>query len=578
VSGLYFLQSIGLIVLAAAAVSLIGRKLQVPSIVSYLVAGLILGPVLGLLTPGAMDGSADAASGGATLERISEIGIVLLLFLVGLELSLKEIRGVGLVAVAAGLGQVVFTAAGGFLLSWVLGFTVIEALFISTALTFSSTVVVVKVLDQKGELKNLYGRIAVGIFLVQDMVVIAVLTVLAGLGSLEGAVQAGEGGEGVEGAAEASISVGEGIAAVSVAFASMAGLLVAVLLASKFVLPWLFGLVARSPRAAMVWSLAWCFVLVEVAHLLGLSIEIGSFLAGLSLAQMPRRHDLRRRVHPLMNFFIAVFFVTLGSKMDFGEAAAEWQAAVVLSLFVLIGNPLIFMFIITRFGYTRRTSFYTSVTVAQISEFSFIFIAMGLSMGMIGTQINSMVAVVGLVTIVSSVYLILYNRQLYELCERIGLLRFFRDAESDGSDDDGKLELQGHIVVVGMNALGRSLVKRLVERGETVLAIDTDPGKLAGLPGEHRLGDISYMDTLSEAGLAEAKLAISALKIEEANRMFVHRCRLLGVPVAVHGFDRSVIDDLERMELAYLIDSKKAADERLEELFASAGVELSCSK
>ncbi|MFU8829567.1 MAG: cation:proton antiporter, partial [Phycisphaerales bacterium] len=533
---------------------------RMPSIVAFILAGLVLGPVTGLLKM------------TESLELIAETGIALLLFLVGLELSLARIRDVGPVALVAGIGQVVFTAVIGFGFSMWIGFELMESLFISVGLTFSSTVVVVKVLDQKGELKNLYGRIAVGIFLVQDMVVIAVLTVLAGLGSLDDAAQVSEGAE------EASISVGEGIAAVSVAFASMAGLLVVVLLASKFVLPWLFGLVARSPRAAMVWSLAWCFVLVEIAHLLGLSIEIGSFLAGLSLAQMPRRHDLRRRVHPLMNFFIAVFFVTLGSKMDFGEAAAEWQAAVVLSLFVLIGNPLIFMFIITRFGYTRRTSFYTSVTVAQISEFSFIFIAMGLSMGMIGTQINSMVAVVGLVTIVSSVYLILYNRQLYELCERIGLLKFFRNAESDGSDDDGKLELQGHIVVVGMNALGRSLVKRLVERGETVLAIDTDPGKLAGLPGEHRLGDISYMDTLSEAGLAEAKLAISALKIEEANRMFVHRCRLLGVPVAVHGFDRSVIDDLERMELAYLIDSKKAADERLEELFASAGVELSCSK
>lgn len=545
------------------AAMFVGRKLQVPSIVNYLIAGLVLGPVFGWLS------LADTTeSEGIGLAEISEIGIVLLLFLVGLELSLKEIKGVGLVAVAAGLGQVVFTAAGGFLLSLALGFGTIESLFIATALTFSSTVVVVKVLDQKGELKSLYGRIAVGIFLVQDMVVIAVLTVLSGLGSLD------EGAE--EGAGEAATSIGfwEASGSVMLAFLKMSLLLVAVLLVARFVLPKVFAMVERSPRAAMIWALAWCFVMVEIAHVLGLSIEIGSFLAGLSLAQLPRSHDLRRRVHPLMNFFIAVFFVTLGSKMDFGEAAAEWPAAVVLSLFVLIGNPLIFMFIITRFGYTRRTSFYTSVTVAQISEFSFIFIAMGLSMGMIGSQVNSMVAVVGLVTIVSSVYMILYNRWLYELCERLGLLRIFAEHESDGSEDARDGELSDHIVIVGMNSMGRAIAKSLVDRGEKVLAIDTDPQKFEGLPVEKRLGDISYEDTLAEASLSTAKIAISALKIDEANRMFAHRCNTLGIPVAIHGFDRSVLGGLEKLKPAFVLNSKAAADEQLRKLLADCGAEL----
>jgi Kef-type K+ transport system membrane component KefB len=557
-----FLESLGLIVIAAMAAMLVGRKLQVPSIVSYLIAGLILGPLFGWLSL-----TETAASQEFGLAEISEIGIVLLLFLVGLELSLKEIRGVGLVAVAAGLGQVVFTAAGGFVLSLALGFGTIESLFIATALTFSSTVVVVKVLDQKGELKSLYGRIAVGIFLVQDMVVIAVLTVLSGLGSLEEA--AGDGST----QAASSIGFWQASGSVMLAFLKMSILLVAALLAARFVLPKVFAMVERSPRAVMIWALAWCFIMVEIAYALGLSIEIGSFLAGLSLAQLPRSHDLRRRVHPLMNFFIAVFFVTLGSRMDFGEAAAEWPAAVVLSLFVLIGNPLIFMFIITRFGYTRRTSFYTSVTVAQISEFSFIFIALGLSMGMIGSQVNSMVAVVGLVTIVSSVYMILYNRWLYELCERLGLLRIFADNETDGSEEDRDGELSDHIVIVGMNSMGRSIAKALAAQGERVLAIDTDPHKLEGLPVEKRLGDISYEDTLNEANLTRAKLAISALKIDEANRLFVHRCTALGVPVAVHGFDRSVLEGLEKLNPDFLLNSKAAADQRLQQLLAQCRTE-----
>jgi Kef-type K+ transport system membrane component KefB len=552
-----FMRSLGIVVIAAAVVSLLGRKLNAPSIVSYIVAGLVLGPMLGVLTPG--DGGG-GVSGVGDLELISEIGIVLLLFLVGLELSLKEIRGVGMVAVAAGLGQVVFTAAGGFVLSLALGFTVVESLFISTALTFSSTVVVVKVLDQKGELKQLYGRIAVGIFLVQDLVVIVVLTVLAGLGSVEG--EAG------------GLTVGSGVAAIGKAFVSMGGLLGATLLFSRYVLPGLFASVARSAPAAMVWSLAWCFVLVEVAHLLGLSVEIGSFLAGLSLAQLPWRHDLRRRVHPLMNFFIAVFFVTLGSKMNFAEAASEWEAGLVFSLFVLIGNPLIFMLIITRFGYTRRTSFYTSVTVAQISEFSFIFIAMGLGMGLIGSAINSMVAVVGVVTIVASVYLIIYNRPLFEWCERAGLLRFFPAASEDAGSEHHEPELRGHVVVVGMNAMGRMIAERLVERGETVVAIDNDAQKLVGLRAFTKLGDIAYLDTLLEAGLPSARLAISALKIDEANRLFTYHCRAMGVPAVVHGFDRAVIRGLAEAGPRHIIDSKKAADDLLEALLRRAGVAL----
>ncbi len=547
---LEFLQIVGTVIVTAAVVALLARPLQVPSIVAYLFAGLLLGPVLEVVPVAHHGGASDVAVS-------AEIGIVLLLFLVGLELSIPKVRDVGRVAVAAGLGQVVFTALGGFLLAWLLGFTVIESLFLATALTFSSTVVVVKVLDQKGELDHLYGRIAVGIFLVQDLVVILVLTVMAGLGTAE---------------RMDPLAVAWGVGR---AFAGMGLMLALALVSARYLLPRPLEWVSRAPQTLMIWSLCWCFFFVLLADAMALSREIGAFLAGLSLAQLSCSQDLRRRVHPLMNFFIAVFFVTLGAQMQFDAAAKNWPAGIALSLFVLIGNPVIFLWIIARFGYSERTSFFTSVTVAQISEFSFVFAAVGMEAGLIDQSILSLIAVVGLVTIVVSVYMILYSERLYRALFDLGVLRFFKAHRADDAEltaEQERVGLYDHVIVVGMNPLGRQLVKLLEERGEVVLAIDTDSRKLADLACATLVGNVDYRSVLHDAGLARAKLAITALKIEETNNLFVYRCRTAGVPVVAHAFDRAVRPALRQLGTRWLIDSKTAADRELDKLLRGLGV------
>ena len=527
---------------AAAVMVMIGRLIRMPAIVVYLLAGVLIGPVLGWVEM------------SASLDLISEKGIALLLFLVGLELSFNKIRDVGKVAIAAGLGQVVFTAAGGYVLCWLLGFGVMDALFLATALTFSSTVVVVKLLDEKGELNSLYGRIAVGIFLVQDLVVIVILTFLAGL---SGGVDA--------------VKVTMGLLK---AFGGMTALLVISLLASRYLLPRPFAWAARSPDVLMIWALSWCFLLVLGAHAFGLSLEVGAFLAGLSLAQLPCNDDLRRRVHPLMNLFIAVFFVSLGVRMEGGGAAANWWPTVVLTLFVLIGNPFIFMVIIRRMGYDKATSFLTSVTVAQISEFSFIFAGMGLSRGLIGPEILSITALVGVATIAVSAYMILYNHQLLKWCDKLGILdwRIFspgRKVEAADPSSHGPA-FSGHVIVVGMNSLGRRIVRDLHERGETVLAVDTDPEKLRDLPGHAMVGSVDYLSVLRDAGFERAKLLVSALRIEEVNDLLAYRCQSAGIPSAIHVVDFSVIDNLLDLGADYLmvpkVDGVKAQLKTLREM------------
>ncbi len=538
------LQELAFVILGATAFAFLARLLHIPSIIAYIAAGLLLGPGLGLIS----------VSYG--IEIISELGIALLLFVVGLELSLEKIRHVGRVAVVAGIGQVVFTAAGGIAFCLLLGFDAIESIFIAIALTFSSTVVVVKLLDQKGDLGSEYGRIAVGIFLVQDMVVVVALTLLSGLARYEE----------LEGMAVAQILEGVGLA-----FGGMGILLVAAAVAARWILPPLFAWAASSQETLFIWSLSWCFLFVMGAGALEVSLEIGAFLAGISLAQLPYNHDLRRRVHPLMNFFIAVFFVSLGIQMEFGAVGQIWFPAALLSLFVLIGNPFIFMFIISRMGYGERTSFFTSVTVAQISEFSFIFAALGLSSGLIGEEILSLVGIVGLITIAVSAYMILYNRGLYNVVRRLGILKVFR-ADPEGDGDGAAFRRSEHVIVVGMNSMGREIVESLRREGLEVVAVDTDPTKFAGMDEPVILGNAEYLSVVEEAGIQDARLLVSALRIEDANRLLAYRCREVGTPCAIHAFDAEMAQDLRRLDVAFLIDSREEGLIRVAEALQEGGV------
>lgn len=534
VSNLGEIQTIGLMVLFASLITLIAQKTRVPHIVVYIVSGLVIAYL-----PFPLTGLGGLESNGQVVHTISEIGISLLLFLVGLELSLAKIKDVGKVSVIAGLGQVIFTAIFGSLLAYLLGYTITESVVIGTALTFSSTVVVVKILGQKRQLDSLYGRIAVGIFLVQDLVVIFVLTVMAGV--FQGGIFEAEGA--VWGLAKA--------------FFGMSLLLVVSLIAAKWLLARLLSWAAASTETVFILSLTWCFLLVVTAEAFGLSKEIGSFLAGLGLAQLPLSHALKERIHPLMNFFIAIFFISLGMQMDLSAASDEFLPAIALSLFVLIGNPIIFIWIISKGGFSKRTSFLTSVTVAQISEFSFIFAALCLKTNLIGPSILSVVTLVGLITIVISSYMILYNEKLYEFSKRTGLLRWFTASMAD----EGKLheqKLKDHFIVVGMNELGREIVLQLHDLKQKVIAIDVDATKLALLPCKILAGNVDYLATLEDANFRHAKMIVTALRIEDTNNTLAYRCQQEAIPIVVHGFDRSVLPELRRMGVTHILDSKSA--------------------
>ena len=529
-SGVVFLQEMGIIAVCAAILVAIGRMVRMPAIVVYLLCGILLGPVLGWVEI------------GEGLGLVSETGIALLLFLVGLELSVCKVRDVGKVALLGGFLQVAVTAALGFGLSLGLGFGLMEAMFLAMALTFSSTVVVVKLLTEKGEIESLYGRIAVGVLLVQDLVVIVLLTFLAGMSGVKAGLDAG--------------AVGFGLLK---AFGGMAALVAVAMVAAKYLLPRPFRWAARSPEILLIWALSWCFLMVLGAHAFGLSHEVGAFLAGMSLAQLPYNENLRMRVHPLMNFFIAVFFVTLGVRIDFDGALGQLGATAALAAFVLIGKPLVFLGIIGGMGYGRKTAFLTGLTLAQTSEFSFILAGLAMGKGLIGGEVMLVTALVGVGTIAISSYMINQSHGLYAWLLKLGAFRFrFLDGKPEVTDrivQPGH-GLEQHVIVIGMNALGRELVKRLVAKGERTLAVDTDPVKLEGLPGRTLLGSVDYLSVLEEAGFAKAKFIVSALQIEETNDLLAYREKSVDVPCAIHVVDLSVVENLLELEADYLMVSK----------------------
>ncbi|MGH7475406.1 MAG: cation:proton antiporter [Longimicrobiales bacterium] len=514
------LRSLGIILIVAALLLLAARRFGVPHLIAYLVAGLLLGPATGIIHP-------DEA-----VELTAEAGIVLLLFLVGLELTLARIRNLGRTVLIAGTLQVALSAAAAAVAVSLAGFDTVPAIMLGIALSFSSTVVVVKLLAQKKELGSLHGRLAVGILLVQDLIVILALTVLVGLGGPSG------------------LNIGSLASGLLRAFAGTALLLAVSVAAARWVLPRVLDWLGRARDALLIFSLAWCFALAVIGARLGLSAEIGAFLAGVSLAQCGLAGELHRRVEPLSGFFLAVFFVSLGLHIDLAAALAEWPTVLALSLIMVALKTATVALPLLRLGYDAVTTLKVGIVLAQISEFSFILIGLAAERGLVDDTTVAVIAATGLLTIAGSSFMIVNDHRI--VARLLGRER--ARASQDRVVDEAATPPR--IVVVGMNALGRLIVEELHARNQRVLAIDTDPAKLAGLPVETMVGSVDSPAVLEKAGVANAKLVVSALQIEDTNNLLTYRCRRAGIPISVHAFDTSVVPTLEELGANHVMLSK----------------------
>lgn len=432
------------LLILASVVGLIGVRLHQPMIVSFIVVGMLAGPA-----------GFDIVQSTDHLQLLSELGVALLLFLVGLKLDLNLIRTLGAVALNTGLGQIAFTSIVGFLICFGLGLDVLTSIYVAVALTFSSTIIIVKLLSDKRELDALHGRIALGFLIVQDLAVVLAMAVMSAL------------------TAEATSDGGLGGALLGLAAGAVPLLLVWGIV-SKLANPLLQNM-ARAPELLIVFALGLATAFAALGDYLGFSKELGGLIAGVALATTPYREAIASRLTSLRDFLLVFFFISLGAHLDLRVVGAAVGDALVLSLFVLVGNPLIVMIIMGVMGYRKRTGFLAGLTVAQISEFSLIFIAMGLALGHVDEESVGLVTLVGIITIGLSTYMILYSQQLYARIERFLGIFERRVAHREEKYAGGDFNAPFDVLLVGLGRYGRALYTRFSDAGFKVLGVDFDP-------------------------------------------------------------------------------------------------------
>lgn len=435
---------IAALLILASVVGAVGLRLRQPMIVSFIVVGMLAGPA-----------GFDIVRSTDHLELLSELGVTLLLFLVGLKLDLNLVRTLGVVALNTGLGQIVFTSVVGFLICFGLGMSALTALYVAVALTFSSTIIIVKLLSDKRELDALHGRIALGFLIVQDLAVVLAMAVMS-------ALTAGTDSEG--GLTEALLALATGAVPLVLLW----------LFVSKVANPLLESM-AKAPELLIVFALGLAAAFAALGDYLGFSKELGGLIAGVALATTPFREAIASRLGSLRDFLLVFFFISLGAHLDLRVVGDAVGDALVLSVFVLIGNPLIVMIIMGVMGYRKRTGFLAGLTVAQISEFSLIFVSMGLVLGHVSEEAVGLVTLVGVITIGLSTYMILYSQRIYAMIERFLDIFERHVTHREEKYTEGDAGQRYDVLLFGLGRYGRALYSRFAESGFKVLGVDFDP-------------------------------------------------------------------------------------------------------
>ena len=488
-----------IILLFAAILGAVGQLLKQPLIVVFIALGIIVGPSL-----------LDIVKSKENIELLAHIGIAILLFIVGLKLDLRIIKSVGRIALMTGLGQVLFTSLIGYFIGISLGFPSLHSFYIALALTFSSTIIIVKLLSDKKEIDSLHGQIAVGFLIVQDIVVILVMIVLSTMGDR---------GE-VSITAQIIRTVLSGLGLIFITFVMM-----------RLIIPRLSHFIAKSPELLSLFAIAWAIAMTSLSEFIGFSGEVGAFLAGVSLASSDFKDAISSRLVSLRDFLLLFFFVSLGSNLNLSLIGEQVSPALIFSVFVLVGNPLIVLIIMGIMGYRKRTALLAGFTVAQISEFSLIFAGMGLAIGHITDEVVGLITLVGLITIGLSTYLILYSHQIYNfLSPALSIFQRkdpYREANID-LDVKGEVE----VVIFGVGRFGGRVLDILDLHPELdYIGVDIDPEvvKQYQKKGKRMIyGDIEDPDILELVPYENAKCVISTVPNKDYSLHLIRTLRKSG--------------------------------------------------
>lgn len=485
------LTSIAICVIAAAILGFVSNKLRQPLILAYLLAGVVIGPEMGL----------HLVEDRESINVVAEIGLILLLFIIGLEIDLKKLFAAGRAVVLTGILQFPLCVLLGYGAFYLFGLRdeggKFPLLYIAICMAISSTLIVVKLLYDKLELDTLPGRITLGVLVFQDIWAIVVLAVQPNLLNMSVGPLAG--------------ALGKGL------------LLVAVSLGiSKYVLPILFRSVAKAPEIVLVASLAWCFAVVSGAGAAGLSREMGALIAGISISTFPYNLDVVAKVASIRDFFVTLFFVALGMLIPYPSTNVLLLALAVSVVLVVSRFAVIFPILhVLRMGH--RTSLLPSINLAQLSEFSIVIATLGITYGHLdGDNLSALIFAFAF-TSTASTYVLGYShpiaRMLGNVLKRLGVKDL--DGQTEAPDE---VETVGRgVVLLGFYREASALLfeyeRQRCDLGrhpilDTMLVIDFNPevnNELNRRGIDALYGDVAHMDTLHHAKIHDADLVVSTI-------------------------------------------------------------------
>ncbi len=495
------LWDLGIIIVAATLLAYVAKFLRQPTIPAYVIAGILIGPVgFGLIT------------NYETIRTLSELGIAFLLFIVGLELDLQRLKDVGFAGSASAMIRSGLLFGVGFLIAIYFGFLGLDAVYLGLALAFSSTMIVVKLLSDNNELDTLHGRYTLAILLAEDALAIIALSVLATADHFT-------------------------VATIAISLLKGFGLFCISIVASRFLFPPIFGFVARSQELLFLTALSICMIFAKLSSLAGFSIAIGALIAGISIATFPYNIEIVSRIRSLRDFFVTIFFVSLGMDMILVDIEPLLLPALALIFAVVILKPLIIMSLSSLAGYGRRTSFLSSISLAQISEFSLIIVLQGVLLSHISHSIFSLTVIVALVTITLTPYLIRYDEQLYQkflrrlaIFDKLTFRRFPVNLEGIPKKSEN------HIILCGAHRMGHDIMHELSHLRERFFVVDFNPDVIKSLMDKNIpciYGDIGDIEILKRIDLKNAEMVISTVPNESANTLLITETRKVNPNVLI---------------------------------------------
>jgi Kef-type K+ transport system membrane component KefB len=490
-----FLVSLGIILVIGAVFAFIIRAFKQPLIPAYIITGILIGPViLGLIKDSSL------------ILSLSEIGVAFLIFTAGLELKFSKLKEVGKTASIGGILQVILLFLIGFLVSLVLGFSGKAPIYIGLAVAFSSTMIVVKILSDKREINSLHGRLIIGILLIQDIAAIIALIVLS---------------------SDLSIN------SLLIAFAKAVLFAVMAFILSKIINP-IFRIAAKTPELLLLVSISFLFLFSIGAIFAKLSLIIGAFIAGVSLANSDYKTEIQGKISPIRDFFGVIFFVALGMQLKLVYLGQNLILLFTLLVLVLIIKPFIIMYLVRLFGYKKITAFLTGNSLAQTSEFSLIIVILGLSLGQIDNGLFSIIVLLTILTMSITTYTINYEKKLFEWFGwQLGLLDRIKSKkeELEYLENDSK-----KIIIFGCHRMGSLFLKEFEKEKKDILVVDYNPEIIRSLI-EKKIpciyGDFANEEVLERANAKSAEMIISTIADVDDNKLLIKKTKEINPNVLV---------------------------------------------